>query len=436
MTESFVGWFRHAAPYVHAHRGRTFVIVFGGEAVADGDFRHLVEDLALLHGLGVRLVVAFGARPQIERRMAERKLEPRYERGIRVTDEATMPFVLEAAGRVALEVGARFSLARANSPMAGAQIRVASGNFVLARPVGIRHGVDYGRTGEVRRVDVDAIRQRLDSGAIVLLSPIGVSPTGEAFNLAAHDVGAAAAIALRADKLICLVEGKPVVDTRRRLLRELSPAEAEELLARSRLPDDTARHLTAAVAACHGGVGRAHLVGRPADGAILRELFTRDGVGTMVTSDVYDDARAATLDDVPGILRLIEPLEREGILVPRSRETVERDIERFTVMERDGTVIACAALFPHPPERVAELACVAVHADYRDADRGDVLLSHLEKRAREQGMERLFVLTTQTAHWFLERGYRVAARKHLPAAKRALYDRQRRSRILLKDLES
>lgn len=434
MTESFVAWFRHAAPYVHAHRGRTFVIAFGGEAVADGDFAHLVEDLALLHGLGVRLVVAFGARPQIERRMAERKLEPRYVGGIRVTDESTMPYVLEAAGRVALEMGARFSLARANSPMAGAQIRVASGNFVLARPVGIRKGVDYGRTGEVRRIDADAIRQRLDSGAMVLLPPIGVSPTGEAFNLTAHDVGAAAAIALRADKLVCLVEGKPVVDTRRRLLRELTPGEAQELLARSRLPDDTARHLAAAIAACNGGVRRAHLVGRPADGAILRELFTRDGVGTMVTSDVYDDARAATLDDVPGILRLIEPLEREGILVHRPRETVERDVDRFTVMERDGTVIACAALYPYATERAAELACVAVHSDYRDADRGDVLLGYLERRAREQGIDRLFVLTTRTAHWFLERGFRSATIADLPQHKQALYNFQRKSLVYRKPL--
>ena len=432
---TFVAAFRNSSPYINAHRGRTFVVVFGGEAVADEAFAGLIHDVALLNSLGIRLVLVHGARPQIEARLRERQAEIRYVNGLRVTDGDALACVKDAAGSVRVEIEALLSMGQANTPMAGARLRVASGNFVTARPLGIREGVDYQHTGEVRRIDAQAIHQRLDQEAVVLLSPIGYSPTGEVFNLSADEVATAAAAALRADKLVCLVEGSGVVDEAGRLSQQLTPSAAEQILSTSEeLPEDVTHLLRAAVAACRAGVPRAHLVSRHTEGAMLLELFTRDGVGTLVTAENYERMRQATIDDVGGVLELIAPLEQEGILVRRSREQLELEIERFTVTERDGMIIACAALYPHTEEHIGELACVAVHPEYREGGRGDILLEQMERLAHRQGLERLFVLTTRTAQWFEERGFRKAALKELPSERRELYNYKRGSKVFIKGL--
>jgi amino-acid N-acetyltransferase len=431
----FIDWFRQAAPYINAHRGRIFVVQFGGEAVADSSFPSLVHDLALLHSLGIRLVLVHGARPQIEHRLRIRGGELRYVNGLRVTDDDALVCVKEAVGTVRVEIEALLSMGLANSPMAGARIRVASANFVTARPLGIRGGIDYQHTGEVRRVDHEALRQHLDQGAMVLISPIGYSPTGEVFNLHADEVAMAVASALGAHKLLYLIEEEPMLASADgKPLRELSPAEAAQRLTEGGLSEDTARHLRSAVAACRAGVGRAHLVSRRKDGALLLELFTRDGVGTLITAERYEDMRPATIDDVGGILELIAPLETEGVLVRRSRERLEMEIQRFTVMERDGAVIACTALYPFPPDRVGELACLAVHPDYRHTGRGAALLREVERQAASLRLERLFVLTTRTAHWFLERGFVLGQLSELPMARQALYNYQRNSKVFFKSL--
>jgi amino-acid N-acetyltransferase len=296
--------------------------------------------------------------------------------------------------------------------------------------------VDYQYTGKPRRVDAEAIRQRLDDGAIVVLTPIGYSATGEAFNISSHEVAAATAIALGADKLIGLLEGQGVLDAEGVLSSQLTPQQAEQLLHSGRdLGHDVERHLAAAIQACRGGVPRAHLVSRQRDGSLLRELFTRDGVGTLVTSEAFEGVRPAAQNDVGGILALIEPLEEQGILVRRPREMLENDIDRFTVIERDGMVVACAALYAYPDDSIAELACLVVHPDYRTSGRGDQLLQYLERQSRAQGLRRLFVLTTQTSHWFRERGFDTCDLSELPAARRSLYDQGRRSKTLLKPLD-
>jgi amino-acid N-acetyltransferase len=313
---AFVEWFRGSAPYIHAHRGRTFVLVVGGEAMKSSALRSLVHDVALLSSLGIRLVLCVGARPQIDERIALRGKKARFVGDLRVTDKVALECVKEAAGTNRVQLEALLSMALPNSPMAGARMRVVTGNFVSARPVGVIEGLDYQYTGEVRRVDAEAIRAHLDSGALVILTPIGYSITGEAFNVSTHDLAAAAAVALRADKLICLVEGKGVVDRRGRLHHELTPTEAEALLeGNSRLSRDVAMHLASAVRACRRGVRRAHLVSRRIDGGLLRELFTRDGIGTLVSEQQFEGVRPARPTDVAGILELIDPLEQQGILV-------------------------------------------------------------------------------------------------------------------------
>jgi amino-acid N-acetyltransferase len=432
----FVRWFRQAAPYINAHRGRTFVILFGGEVVQDPAFPHLIHDIALLNSLGARLVLVHGARPQVEERLKRRGAELRYVNGLRITDAQALECVKEAAGAVRVEIEALLSMGLTNSPMAGACLRVASGNFVTARPLGVRGGVDYQHTGEVRRIDTDAIQARLGQGDIVLLSPLGYSPTGEVFNLHAEEVATAAAAALQADKLLCLVEGPGLLELGGALLRELTLDQAEEHLSDPALSVGIARYLKSAISACRRGVGRAHLISRHLDGALLIELFTRDGTGTLITSGTYEGTRPATIDDVGGILELIAPLESQGMLVRRSRERLEMEIDRFTVMERDGTIIACSALYPYPAERVGELACLAVHPDYRSTGRGAALLQLIEHGALRLGLERLFVLTTHTAHWFQERGFIAADIKELPVARQQLYNYQRNSKIFIKHLKT
>ncbi len=433
--QTFVRWFRDFSPYLNAFRGRRFVIAFGGEVIAEEQFANLVHDIALLNSLGVRLILVNGARPQIEQRMEERGAEMRYVNGLRVTDAAALACVKEAAGAVRVEIEALLSMGLANSPMAGAQIRVASGNFVTAQPLGVREGVDYLHTGEVRRIDAEAIRHQLDEGAIVLLSPLGYSPTGEVFNLSAEDVATAVAIDLNADKLIYLVDGPGLQLDDGTLIRQLGLNDAETFLEEhEHLPEALSKALYSALYACDEGVSRAHLINRHQDGSLLMELFTRDGIGTLISADDYEGMGEADIDDVGGILELLAPLENEGVLVRRSRERLETEIDHFTVVERDGMIIACAALYPFTAEGLGELACMAVHDEYRNEGRGDALLDYIEKQARELGISQLFVLTTRTAHWFQERGFEPASIKDLPLERQELYNYQRRSKVFIKSL--
>ena len=435
---AFVAWFRNAAPYINAHRARTFVIEIDGVSTGDPQLHGIVHDLALMRSLGIDLVVVHGAKPWVEQRMRAQGLAPRSAGGIRITDVAALEAAKEAIGAAHVELEALLSMGIANSPMAGAGVRVASGNFITARPLGIRDGVDYEHTGEVRRIDAEAIRQRLTDGAIVLASPLGYSPTGEVFSLRAEEVATAIAVEVGAAKLVFLSEEPGVVDDRGALVRELTLDEAQAFAAAGDgaqdRRDEPANRLRHAIRACRNGVSRSHIIDRRIDGALLLELFSRDGVGTMINADRYDSIRRADIDDIGGILELIRPLEESGALVRRSREKLEREIAHFNVVERDGAVVACAAMYPYPDDRLAELACLAVDDAYRGGQYGERLLTLAEREARDAGAERLFVLTTRAAHWFRERGFTEADRSMLPDERQVLYNLQRRSRVLVRAL--
>ncbi|MEI6317999.1 MAG: amino-acid N-acetyltransferase [Pseudomonadota bacterium] len=436
---SFVTWFRTAAPYIHAFRGKTFVVAFGGEVVDEGQLAHLSHDVALLASLGVRLVLVHGVRPQLEVLMAQRGIEPQYANGLRVTDEAVLGCVKQANGIVRIEIEALLSTGLPNTPMANAAVNVASGNFVVACPRGVYEGVDLKYTGAVRKVDVSALRGRLDASEIVLVSPLGYSPTGEAFNLTVEDVATSVATALAAEKLIFMIDGPGVQRGRGRLLRELTLSSAEAWIARTKKSKvgrgtDIERFLPAAIDACRRGVARAHLVSRHVDGALLLELFTHHGIGTMISRDSLERLRPARIDDVGAVLQLIAPLEAEGTLVKRGRERIEREIGYFTVIDHDRRLIGCAALYPFPSARAAELACLVVHPDHRNAGHGEALLLHIEARARAQKLDKLYALTTHTAHWFVENGFHEVDVSELPAERRQLYNWQRRSKVFVKSL--
>ena len=434
--DKFVQWFRAAAPYIHAFRGRTFVIAFGGEAISEGRFVGINHDLNLLAALGVRLVVVHGARAQIDVKLKELGHRTRYVQGLRVTDDITLACAKEASGRLRVEIEAMLSMGLPGSPMAGADIRVSSGNFVTAKPIGIFDGVDLQHTGEVRKIDVAAMRDRLNFGELILLSPLGYSATGEIFNVALENIAEAVAVALGAEKLIFMMDRPGATSARGHLLRELTPMQARKLLARkdSTLDGDARLYLPCAVRACEQGVARTHLISRHADGALLQEQFTHQGVGTMIAPDPVEKLRDAKINDIGGILRLIEPLEADGTLVKRSRDLLEMEVGRFSVMDHDGMIIGCAALYPFAEERAAELACLVVHPEFRGRDAGERLLEAMEQRARRQRLIKLFVLTTRAEHWFVEHGFAEVDVDELPAQKRGMYNYQRRSVVLSKRL--
>ncbi|MGV6475683.1 amino-acid N-acetyltransferase [Azotobacter vinelandii] len=429
----YVNWLRHASPYINAHRDCTFVVMLPGEGIEHPNFGNIVHDLVLLHSLGVRLVLVHGSRPQIEARLAARGLTPRFHQNLRITDVPTLECVIDAVGSLRLAIEARLSMDMAASPMQGARLRVVGGNFVTARPIGVVDGIDYLHTGEVRRIDRKGIGRQLDERAIVLLSPLGYSPTGEIFNLACEDVATRAAIDLGADKLLLFGAEPGLLDGQGTLIRELRPQQVAAHLERLGA-DYQGELLDAAAQACRAGVPRSHMVSYAEDGALLTELFTRDGGGTLVTQEQFEKLREATIEDVGGLLELIRPLEEQGILVRRSREVLEREIGQFSIVERDGLIIACAALYPIADSDAGELACLAVNPDYRHGGRGDELLERIEARARALGLKTLFVLTTRTAHWFRERGFQPSGVERLPAARASLYNYQRQSKVFEKAL--
>jgi amino-acid N-acetyltransferase len=431
----FVAWFRSVAPYINAFRGRTFVIAFGGEVVADGKFVGLTHDFNLLASLGVRLVLVHGARPQIEQHLSCNNIEDRYHQNIRLTDAQTMQCVKEAVGRVRFEIEALLSMGLVNSPMANADIRLAGGNFITAQPIGVINGVDMLHTGRVRKVDTNAMRDRLAGNEVVLISPLGYSPTGEVFNLTLEDVATQTAIALDADKLVFLTDTDGVMDKKGKLLPELTVEQANAVLnAKRKLPDDVGLYLPCMVRACEEGVTRAHLINRHVDGALLQELFSDTGIGTMVVERALNTLRRATINDVGGILQLLQPLEEDGTLVRRNRELLEREIDRFVVMEHDRRIVGCAALYRFADEKAAELAGLAIAPNYRRHGYGEAILKHVLAEAKTLGVQKLFVLTTRTAHWFIERGFEQSDVGQLPAQKKSLYNYQRRSKVFLKTL--
>ncbi|HCG53133.1 MAG TPA: amino-acid N-acetyltransferase [Betaproteobacteria bacterium] len=432
--EAFVKWFRSATPFIHEFGERTIVIAFGGEVLTDGDMMQLAHDINVLVSLEIRVVLVHGTRPQIEDQLKQHGVQSKYAEGRRVTDADGLKCVKEANGIARMEIEATLSTELANSPMAGADIRVSSGNFITAKPFGVRNGVDFMQTGEVRKVDVEGITRRLDDDEVVLLSPIGFSPTGDIFNLTLEDVATSVAIAMKAEKLIFLTETMGATDARNKLVGELTALEAQELLGTTQQAEDIRFYLPAAIRAVREGVKRAHLISRHVDGALLIELFTHHGVGTMVVLESPDRLRNATPHDVEGIMALIDPLAERGVLVPRSRESVEKEIDRFVVLAHEEEVIGCAAMNPYQAEKLAELACLAVNPFYRDGGRGERILAHIEKRAKDRNFKTLFVLSTQTTQWFVERGFAEADVNALPAEHREKYNHERNSKVYTKAL--
>ncbi len=439
---TFVPWFRSVAPYIHMHRGKTFVVGIAGEAIAAGKLQNIAQDLALIQSMGVKVVLVHGFRPQVNEQLRAKGHAARYSHGMRITDEVALDSAQEAAGQLRYEIEAAFSQGLPNTPMAGSTVRVISGNFITARPVGVIDGVDFKHSGLVRKVDSVGIRHTLEYGAMVLMSPFGFSPTGEAFNLTMEEVATSVAISIQADKLIFLTEiaGIPMntdlpisednpidtelpLDAAKMLLATLSPAQR---------PTDTAFYLQHCVKACESGVERSHILPFSVDGSLLLEVYVHDGIGTMVVDEKLESLRQATADDIGGILQLIEPFERDGTLVKRDRTEIERDVDHYTVIEHDGVIFGCAALYPYPDERTAEMAALTVSPHSQAQGDGERILKRVEQRAKAMGLDSIFVLTTRTMHWFIKRGFVLVDPDWLPEARKKKYNWDRKSQVLVK----
>jgi amino-acid N-acetyltransferase len=447
FPHTFVPWFRSVAPYIHAHRGKTFVVGIAGELIAAGKLYTFAQDLALIHAMGIKVVLVHGFRPQVEEQLQAKGHQTQFSHGMRVTDPVALDAAQEAAGQLRYEIEAAFSQGLPNTPMAGSQVRVISGNFVTARPVGVVDGIDFQHTGLVRKIDAVAIRQIIDGGSLVLLSPFGFSPTGEAFNLSMEDLATSAAIELQADKLLFVTEVRGIPqdphagDPRDKDIevdQELSLAEAEKLLRalpNPTQPTDTAFYLQHAVKASREGVERVHILPYQVDGGVLMEVFTHDGVGTMIVDEKLESLREAMADDIGGILQLIEPFEQDGTLVKRNRTEIERDIDHYTVIEHDGVIFGCAALYPYPEAKTGELAALTVSNNVQGQGDGEKILKRVEQRAKAMGLSSIFVLTTRTMHWFIKRGFQPVNPDWLPEARKRKYNWDRRSQVLVKTLK-
>jgi amino-acid N-acetyltransferase len=441
FEKPFVSWFRSVAPYIHKFRKQTFVVGVTGEAIAQGRLDAITHDLALIQSMGARVVLLHGFRPQVNEQLLLKGHEPRYYQGVRITDTLALDCAQEAAGQLRYQIEASFSQGLPNTPMAGSTVRVISGNFITAKPIGIVDGIDFIHSGVVRKVDIEGIRKSLDMGALVLLSPLGFSPTGEAFNLSMEEVATSVAIALAADKLIFMTE---IEGIRKEPHNPQSPVETEISLRRAKhlletLPPptqtgDPSFYLSYCVKACEAGLDRSHIIPFDVDGALLLEIYVHDGIGTMVVNEGLENLREAGHEDVAGILQLITPFEKDGTMVKRDRTEIERDIDNYSIIEHDGIIFGCAALYSYPEDKIGEMAALTVHAQSQGTGDGEKLLKRIEQRAKSQGLESIFVLTTRTRHWFLKRGFVPGNIDGLPRARQQKYNHNRKSQILIKRL--
>lgn len=448
MTDikEWVAWFRHASPYIKAQRNQVMVLALSGDALAHKNLENTVHDIALLNSLGIRLVLVFGGRPQIDDILKQNNVSYDFHVSnhqlLRVTREEMIPFVLSAYGRLRSELEAKLSMGVINSPMQGAKLNVVSGNFVMAKPYGVSEGVDLGLTGLVRKIDVDSIQQHLQNQSVILVPATGYSMTGDVFNLSYESLAAEMAIRIKADKLIFFGSDHDLKNREGELVQQLTVKQALEYtdalgepLAESsdQIQQMSQRNqLLASAHACQSGVRRVHLLSYTHDGALLEELFTRDGHGTMVSVDEFDQIRPAKLEDTNGIQSLIRPLEAQGFLVRRSRELLETELNYFLVEVRDNAIIACAGLYPFPNDSAGELSCFAVDPNYRKTGRGDRLLEAVTKKAKAQKLSKLFVLTTRTEQWFKERGFEQVSPEILPGDKN--YNTTRNAKVLMKTI--
>jgi len=435
FEKNFVQLFRSIAPYIHSFKSKIFVICISKKEISDKKFNNLIHDIALLNALGIKIIVTYNAMSGIETQLKIRNHQLKYSKGIPITDEIVLDCAKRAIGEYRLNIEASFSTNLPNTPMTNSKVRVVSGNFVKAKPLGVYDSVDFNKTGVVRKIDTDNIIKILESGAIVLIPPLGFSETGDAFNLSCDQLAVSIASELKSEKLIFTIDKDFLPKKNDSKFCEISHEKINYILNESVLHEGSARLISQSTIANENGVERVHLIPLDDDGEILLELFTHDGIGTMLVKDKLDFVRSATLDDVSSILSLIEPFEKDGTLSSRSKLLIERDIKNFSVLEHDGIIYGCAGLYEFPEEKIGEIACLIISSNYQEKGEGKKLLNYIEKIAKSKKLKKLFALTTRTEHWFLKNQFKEAKPNQLPKQKINKLTKNRNSKILIKILD-
>lgn len=411
----FVHAFREAAPYIHYLRDKTLVIGISSELLNSTTLLTLAADLNLLASLGVRLVLIFDAESQIQVQCHQYHHPIQHIHGRLLVNQHMVNLAKQICGGLYFDFQAAFSLGFAHSPQRNPRLRLSSGNFISAKPMGVIDGTDMLYTGSVRKVDTAAIHSQLNERAIVLISPIATSLGGQSYFLSHYETAEAVAVALQAEKLIFIEKNAGISDGKGSFFNSLTAKEAQTLA--KQLPENDPIHtlLNVASHALSQGVSRVQILSGHNDGDLIQELFTRNGAGTSIAQDSLVTIRPAQERDIAEIINLIRPLEEQGILVHRSREYLEHRIQDFFVLENDRQICGCVALkhFHSTPE-AAELACLAIAPETRTAGYGALLLKHICQIAKQQNKQHLFALSTHTADWFSERGFCSASITDLP----------------------
>jgi amino-acid N-acetyltransferase len=431
---------RQVFEYIHRFKEGTFVFKIEGSLMGEPFFPLLVRDLVLLHRQGIRIVLVPGARQRIDDILTRYHVPWDTVDGVRISTPEAIPFIKMAAFDVSN---------RLMTQLAENATDAVIGNWVRARGIGVRRGVDYQMTGIVEKVSVELVRRTLGDGLVPIFPNIGWSASGKPYNISSSELAYTLSVALGADKLFfisdhsgvsaeefILPEG--VARNEQGIVPHLTSTQARSLvgLNEARSGVEMLELLRLAVKACEGGVSRVHIVNGEIEGVVLQEIFSSRGCGTMVYANQHENVRGMQPADIPEVLRIMQPFVEKEILLPRSEEHLASRCEDYVVYEVDGIVHACGALYRSgsSPE-LGEIAGVAVDETYTGMGIGKRILSYLIDRARELHLRQLYVLTTQTWDWFVQFGFRDGGLADLPADKRDLYDRRRKSRVLLFDLQ-
>ncbi|WP_319560525.1 amino-acid N-acetyltransferase [Marispirochaeta sp.] len=422
---------REVFSYVHRFAGATFVFKVEYEVAEHPLFPVLVKDLALLQGMGIRTVIIPGATGRINEVLQRYGIETESVGGVRISSPEAIPFIKMAAFDVSNQV---MTLLAAN----GANAVV--GNWVRARSMGVIKGIDYGSTGVVERIDTELVNKILDEGLIPILPCIGWNAVGTPYNISSNELARVAASQLQAEKLFLLLPEKRLdagdftfpegitFNPEGRISR-LDIHTAEEFLKlNASSSDPRLQYVKLACETCRRGVPRVHIVDGKVEGVILKEIFSNLGVGTMVHGNDYDSLRPMRVEDITDVLRIMEPFVEKEILIRRTGADLERNVGDYVVYEMDDSIHGCGALHRYS-DGSGEIAGIAVDTRYDRLGIGFKVVSYLAEKARQEGLKRVFVLTTQTSDWFQRLGFVDVDLDQIPPERRERYDRQRNSRI-------
>ncbi|MCI0745087.1 MAG: amino-acid N-acetyltransferase [Verrucomicrobia subdivision 3 bacterium] len=415
--------------YIPRFREKIFVLSFDGAVVTDENFANILLDVAVLRSLNIRVVIVHGAAAQIQALAQEKKLKPSDLYGAGVTDAETLRLALTAANRLTHEILEGLS---AND------LRAVCTNGVIAHPLGILHGVDHLFTGKVERVDVEVFQTLLNQGMIPVVPPLGFDGDGKTYRVNSDHVAVAVADALKATKLIFITTSDGLY-RQGILIRQMLASDLEQILAQKKhdIPPESLSKAIHAAAACRAGVPRVHIINGRVDEGLLAEVFSNEGIGTLIYANEYQQIRRAMKKDVRAIMQLTKGSMASDELVKRTRANIEKNLGDYYIFEIDKNPVACVALHVYPEAGKGELAFLFVSRSHENQGIGRTLIQFVESKARELGLQELIALSTQAFTYFQSKaGFVEGGLNDLPPNRREKYEQSgRKSKVLVKKLK-